>query len=52
MQECMNDFVANFLGTSQLLYDLMPLMASLGDDPYLAEFSEGKKLVDLYYDMT
>ena len=30
----------------------MPLMASLGDDPYLAEFIEGKKLVDQYYDMT
>ena len=48
----MREFVSNYLRTSQLLYDLVPVIACLGDDAYLADLPEGRSLLDQYYMMT
>ena len=51
LNDCMKDFVFNYLNTAQHLYDLVPLVACLGDDPYLSSFAEGKSLLDKYFAM-
>ena len=35
INECMRDFVMNYLQTAQLVYDLVPLVSSISKDPYL-----------------
>ena len=42
INKCMKEYVQNYLHTAQLLYNLMPLMACLGDDPYIDQFPEGQ----------
>ena len=44
--------MSDYMHTSQLLYNLVPLVACLGDDPYLETFTEGKLLLAQYYDMS
>ena len=44
----MSDFVYNSVHTAQLVYDLMPLAASISDDPYLHLFDQGKEFIANY----
>ena len=51
LNEVMQRFVSNYLLTAQLVYDLVPLMAVLGDDPYLESFEPGRNLYARYFRM-
>ena len=48
----MKEFVSTYLLTAQLLYDLVPVVSCLGDDPYLKDYPRGRQLLDQYYRMT
>ena len=47
----MKDYAEKYIRTAQLLYDLLPLVICLGDDPYLCEYSEGAQMLALYHQM-
>ena len=44
-------FVKKYLHASQILYDLVPLISSLLDDPYLSSFSKGQTILTQYFEM-
>ena len=52
LNQCMKDFVSVYMHTAQLLYDMMPLAACLGDDPYLSQFKAGEQLLLNYKMLT
>ena len=52
LNQCMKDFVSVYMHTAQFLYDMMPIAACLGDDPYLSQFKAGEQLLQNYKLMT
>ena len=48
---CIDKLIYNYLSTAQHLYELVPLVVCLGDDPYLSSFVEGKKFLEKYFSL-